>query len=413
MTALFAVLCLTFAWAQVLAGDTADEKPFAAVEGLFDESQPDTLGLTRPPGVETMTVFRPGDSDNAFNHGAVIVRFGGRFFVQWQTSQRDEDSADTHVVFSTSTDGRAWSKPKPLAAVPQGSMTTSGGWWVNDTELVAYINVWPHKGDIRKGGHTLFVSSADGVRWSDPAPVLDADGKPVSGVFEQDPKALPGGRIVSAFHMQPGLVVSPWYTDDPSGKRGWTRGRMENLPYDDGISREIEPSWFLRRDGGIVMIFRDEAGSFHKLASVSHDQGLTWSRPVLTNMPDSRTKQSAGNFPDGAAFIVGNPVQTRSRYPLVVSVSGDGRLFDRAWLLRAGGDELQPMRYPGRHKRSGYSYPKSAVIGDWLYVAYATNKEDIEITRVPVTAIYDAETRVNQSAVRSLEDSDCARRPGD
>ena len=100
-----------------------------------------------------------------------------------------------------------------------------------------------------------------------------------------------------------------------------------------------------------------------------------------------RTKQSAGNLPDGSAFLVGNPVKRRSRYPLVVTLSEDGRVFDRAWLLRAGGDALQPLRYPGRYKRSGYSYAKSAVIGGWLYVAYATNKEDIEITRVPVDAL--------------------------
>jgi hypothetical protein len=92
-------------------------------------------------------------------------------------------------------------------------------------------------------------------------------------------------------------------------------------------------------------------------------------------------------LPDGSAYLVGNPVTNRSRYPLVVTVSKDGRLFDRAWWLRAGGRDMQALKYPGRYKRPGYSYPKSAVIDDWLYVAYATNKEDIEITRVPVTSL--------------------------
>ena len=72
---------------------------------------------------------------------------------------------------------------------------------------------------------------------------------------------------------------------------------------------------------------------------------------------------------------------------LVVTLSEDGRVFDRAWLVRAGGGDLQPLRHPGRYKRAGYSYPKSVVIDDWLYIAYATNKEDIEITRVPVGAL--------------------------
>ena len=166
---------------------------------------------------------------------------------------------------------------------------------------------------------------------------------------------------------------------------------MENLSFDGPISREIEPSWFMRNDGAIVMVFRDQAETFLKLASVSHDDGETWSPPVLTNMPDSRSKQSAGNLPDGTAFLVGNPVTSKLRFPLVVALSRDGKVFDRAWLLRRGGRTLPEMRYDGRYKRQGFSYPKSAVIGDWLYIAYATNKEDIEVTRVPVDSLYPSE----------------------
>jgi hypothetical protein len=382
-----ATLCFSLARGDVLPGDTADDAPFAVVDGLFDESKPDTLGLASAPGSETITVFRPRDGDNTFNHGAIVTQFKGQLLVQWQASRRDEDAPDTHVVYSTSIDGREWSEPALLAELAEDTMATSGGWWTNDEQLIAYINAWPDAGDIKQGGNTLFMSSADGMHWSEPAPVRDAEGRPVQGIFEQDPKALPGGRIISAFHMRPGLVVAPWYTDDASGTRGWTPGKMQNLPHDASTSRAIEPSWFLRRDGGMVMIFRDQADSFRKLAAVSNDRGLTWTKPVLTNMPDARTKQSAGNLPDGSAYLVGNPVTNRSRYPLVVTVSKDGRLFDRAWWLRAGGRDMQALKYPGRYKRPGYSYPKSAVIDDWLYVAYATNKEDIEITRVPVTSL--------------------------
>jgi predicted neuraminidase len=233
----------------------------------------------------------------------------------------------------------------------------------------------------------MFATSTDGTHWSQLEPVVDRRGAPVPGIFEQDPRSLPDGRILSAFHLQPGLLAAPFYTDDPSGTRGWTRGRMENLPYAGSVSREIEPSWFSRSDDSIVMVFRDQAESFRKLASVSVDRGASWTAPVITNMPDARTKQSAGNLPDGTAFLVGNPVGNRSRYPLVVALSQDGRIFDRAWLLRAGGEALPALRYDGQYKRQGYSYPKSAVIGDWLYVAYATNKEDIELTRIPLSSL--------------------------
>ena len=106
-------------------------------------------------------------------------------------------------------------------------------------------------------------------------------------------------------------------------------------------------------------------------------------------MPDSRAKQSAGNLPDGTAFQVNNPVSTNRRSPLAVTLSHDGKLFDKAFALRVGGSGLPAQRYPGKAKTLGYNYPKSLVYGGFLYVGYATNKEDVEVTRVPLTSLTD------------------------
>jgi predicted neuraminidase len=216
---------------------------------------------------------------------------------------------------------------------------------------------------------------------------LTINGEAVNGIFEQDPHALPDGRIINAIHEQPGMIVAPYYTDYPTGIKVWTKGLMKNLPYEGTVSREIEPSWFYQADGNVVMIFRDQASSFRILASVSSDKGETWSTPVLTNMPDFRSKQCSGNLPDGTAFMVNNPNNNKSRIPLVITLSKDGKKFDKAYLLREGGASLQLLRYNGRYKRPGYSYPKAIIWNNFLYVSYATNKEDVEITQVPVTSL--------------------------
>jgi len=103
-------------------------------------------------------------------------------------------------------------------------------------------------------------------------------------------------------------------------------------------------------------------------------------------MPDARAKQSAGNLPDGTAYLVNAPNTDRPRMPLAVTLSDDGRVFDRSFLLRGAGD-LQPLRYEGQYKRPGYHYPKSVVWNGALYVGYATNKEDVQVTRVPLAAL--------------------------
>lgn len=387
IAAMLAVFCPALAETNTLPESSA---------GLFDPTHPDTLGLEAAPGTETFTIFRPGERDGKFNHGTVLIPFGNLLYAQWQNSDQDEDSPDTHVLFSVSENGRQWAPPSRLVSDSTFSAHSNGGWWTDGETLIAYIVRWRDAGKSVRSGVTEFIASKDGTNWSDPAPVRSMAGYAIEGVIEQDPHRLPGGRIISAFHEQPGLVLAPWYTDDPLGIGGWTRGRMQNLPFSGNSSRELEPSWFLRADGAVVMIMRDQAESFRKLASISMDRGISWSKPALTNVPDSRSKQSAGNLPDGTAYMVFNPTGNKNRYPLALALSPDGQNFDRAFLLRAGGADLQPRRFDGRYKREGFSYPKSVVWSGYLYVAYATNKEDVQLTRVPLASLADAAYRDDQ-----------------
>ena len=307
----------------------ADEPLLTIKPGLFDVREPDTLGLMPAPGTDTFTVFAPAAGENHYNHGAVPVMFRERLYVMWQSSRRDEDAPDTQVVYSASDDMRNWPAPKVMAPARQGTLVTSGGWWTDGETLIAFLNVWPGWQEGRREGYADYITSTDGVTWSAPKPVLGADGTPVMGVIEQDPHKLPDGRIIGAFHTSPGLVAKPYYTDDPLAISGWTRGEMENLPSDGIVSRELEPSLYVRPGGAVVMIFRDQASSFMTLASVSHDRGDTWTTPALTPFPDARTKQSAGTLPGGTVFRASNPNSHKARFPLVLSLSRDGRHFDR------------------------------------------------------------------------------------
>jgi len=364
-----------------------DETPFKA-NSLFNLEQPETLGLSYPNGIETFTIFSPQENDNKYNHGVVLFPFKGMIYAQWQSSSVDEDGADTQVFYSKSEDGKEWHKPIALTEKWNKGIKTSGGWWSDGKTLVAYICVWPNKNNGDKEGYTEYNTSTDGINWSKPKPVLDVNGKPVLGVIEQDVHKTPNGRLITAFHMQPGLIVTPFYTDDSLGISGWKAGSMTNLTSKSKeISREIEPSWFYRKDQSLVMVFRDQNSTFKKLASISIDNGVTWSTPTIVNTPDSRAKQSAGNLPDGTAFMVNNPSGNKNRFPLAITLSKDGFLFDKAYLLRSGGDNLQPLRYEGKFKRVGYSYPKSVVWSNYLYVSYATNKEDVQCTRVPIESL--------------------------
>lgn len=381
--AVLAVWCV--ATPSVLRAEPAPAAPYTIAPGLFDAARAD-LGLHPAADTETVSIFRPGDTTDRFSNGAVLIAFKGTLYAQWQSSARDEDAPDTWVAYSTSVDGRTWTAPRALAqAGRKGRMHSNGGWWTDGRTLVAYINVWPTGFQSGAGGFSEYRLSRDGVKWSKPRRVMGADRSPVDGIIEQDPHRLASGRVLTAFHLRPGVIVAPFYTDDPLGVRGWRRGTMTLAPHDGKSSREIEPSLFAR-GACAVMVFRDQASSYRQLAAESCDGGATWTTPVLTDMPDARAKQSAGNLPDGTAFLVNAPSGARTRIPLALTLSADGRRFDRAFLVRGAAD-LQPLRYAGEFKRPGYDYPKSTIFGDHLYIAYATNKEDVELTRIPLASL--------------------------
>jgi hypothetical protein len=353
--------------------------------GVLDSTQHSTLGLTPAPGTETITIFHPTDSDDHYANGVVLTVFKDALYCMWQSSAQDEDSPDTWVACNRSCDnGKTWTRPQPLALANDTAYCTSGGWITSGNTLVAFVNVWPRHLSPT-GGYTYYSTSTDGTTWSALQPVTMADGSPMNGVIEQDPITLSSGRIVGAAHFQPGLHVCPIYTDHPLGTGCWHKGIM---PTEDrgNQSRELEPSLYQRRDGTLVMIFRDQQSTFRKRVSVSRDGGLSWTQPTTTNIPDARVKQSTGQLPDGTIFLAANPVGAKRRYPLALLLSSDGIVFDRAYLLRAHSD-LSPQRYPGKAKTLGYNYPKSFVHNGYIYVAYSENKEDVVFTRVPIDQV--------------------------
>lgn len=328
---------------------------------------------------QTVTVYAPdGMQEDCYVNNAVMTHFKGRFYCMWQSSRQDEDSADTHVVMSRSRDGVRWSRPRTIAESTDSTFSSPGGWIVCGDTLTAFINVFT---DIKSGGTAHYITTSNGRRWARRKPVLMKDGTALNGILEQDPHLTDGRRIVGAAHFRPGLKARPIYTDDLTGHTGWSVGAIEME--DRGTqSRGIEPSVYVRPDGCIVMLFRDQASSFRKLASCSRDRGETWSKPQLTELIDSRSKQCAGNLPDGSAFIVSNPTGSKDRTILGITFSKDGKHFGEYVILRSP-EDLSPQEYKGRYKTLGYSYPKAFVHEGYIYISYSENKEKVMMTRIP------------------------------
>ena len=164
------------------------------------------------------------------------------------------------------------------------------------------------------------------------------------------------------------------YTDQADGLAGWQEAKiaMKNFK----VFAYTEPSFFQQDENTLVMSFRNRSGFL--FASTSSDFGESWSTPVKTNFRDTRARFSAGNLPDGTAFIINNPGPHHRRF-LTIALSRDHKTFDRAFLIYG---KRTRTRYRGRGKSLGWQYPNVLFWKDQLFVTYSINKEDLGISRI-------------------------------
>ena len=123
---LYMTFLLALATGSELQAQT--DAPFSIEPPLFCAEQRNTLGLSYAPEAETVTVFCASDSTDHYANGAVMAAYRGRLYCMWQSSAKDEDSADTWVAYSHSSDeGKTWSKPRKLCNTTKEYFCTSGG----------------------------------------------------------------------------------------------------------------------------------------------------------------------------------------------------------------------------------------------------------------------------------------------
>ena len=367
------------------AFDVGPTRLIQVAEGLFDQSQRDTLGLPIIRG-EHYVLYRATKDSYKFCHQQNIGVFQDRIYVMWSNGIDKEDHNGQRVLYCHSQDGVNWSPPTVLAKDPDGMdgplCCVSAGFHATDDKLVAYYTAIMDGHPVHKLNRLYYQTSWDGNRWTKPDMLME-------GFFIESPRRLPSGRLLLCgqhANRQPRLM----YSDENDGVSGWTDAE---IPRAD-VFAHPEPSWFRRADGTLVMLFRttSKTPETWMYASTSSDDGLTWTRPEKTNFPDAEARICAGNLPDGKAYVINNPSHSVNsvykfigrRIPLTIALSDDGITFDRAYVIH---NSNTTMRFPGTNKLPGWQYPAAVVWRNHLYVAYSINKEDEGITRIALSEL--------------------------
>jgi len=362
-------------WFGLIGQAQPSEQPaFHAAEGLFDASNTATLGLQHIDAEHSL-LYQANADGYKFCHHPNLVVFHDTLYCMWSNGLVDEDAAGQRILYSRTSDGHTWSRPEVLTDDRNGQgICVAVGFHVSEDEFVAYYTVTA--GENFHPDTALFAkTSADGRNWSESRRVT-------GGFFIEAPVPVRDGRLLLAGeHVgddRRSRRMRLLYTDDHRGLRGWQQSRID--PPDLSLFGYTEPSFFRSSADTVNATFRNYSG--HLYASASSDNGQTWSVPTPTNFPDSTARTSAGNLPDGTAYLINNPLPKQfDRSLLTIALSRDGETFDRAYLIRS---KPTQRRYDGKSKLDGWQYPNAVVWKDQLFVAYSINKEDVAASRISI-----------------------------
>lgn len=336
--------------------------------------------LPQAPGRHSV-VFRGREGESQFNLHSYVAFHDGRFFAIWSSSKVGEEDPDQLIRYSVSKDGHRWEKARVLAGDPDGASGPARwiarGLFVEAGKLYA-LGAYIESADYRLRDKQavwknlrLMRFEWDGKRWLD------------RGVFAEDcmnnfaPERLDGRWLMVC--RDSWMRVSVAAASSLEGAR-WERQPLEADP---PFHRMDEPAWYEAPDGTVHLVIRDNAKSGLLIHVVSNDRGRTWSKPTLTNYPDATSKNYIGRFGNGWLYLINNPAP-KLRDPLAVTISRDGWSFTAPMTVRT---RAGARRFEGRAKGSGtIQYPNAIEHGGSLWVIYSVNKEDIEITEIPLRA---------------------------
>ena len=370
-----------FVFALLFAANVHAAPPFQARPGLFNNQRPADLGLAIIDGKHT-SLYRADRNSYKFCHHPNLVVYRGQLFCMWSNGIKDEDAPGQRILMCSTKDGVKWTTPVELTNANNGKgICVAAGFHEGKNGLVAYYTITGGKNFHRQTA--LFARiSQNGVTWSKPRRLF-------SGFYIEGPRRLLNGDLlIAGEHVQPNREhgrMKILTTKDPGGLSGWQESTFPKLS-DAKVFGYTEPAMFSLSNNNVVMTFRNYSGFL--FASVSSNNGRTWTRPVKTNFADSTARVAAGNLADGSVYMISNPMPKRfDRSLLVLSHSRDGKTFDRAWRIRA---KRATKRFDGKHKLDGWQYPHAVCWKGQLFVAYSINKEDVSVTRIPLSAILSA-----------------------
>ena len=363
-------------------------------------------GLRYAIGTENIQVMRanrthPEKADGygwTYNHAPNLTYWKGKFYLEYLSNPSDEHQPPGQTLLVTSTDGRHWSKPFlafPPYKAPEGVgfpkpyygyiMHQRMGFYTAPNGKLLVVAFYGHSYDpFQEGGIGRVVREMheDGsmgpiyfLRYSSHHNTHDAWNESNTSYPLYTRSKDKAFRKACQDLLADRLKTLQWIDED--------RGLDGFYTLKDSINLLQATSYYHRKDGQTVALWKKS------WAALSADNGATWSKPVrVPSLIMAGGKNWGQRTADGRYAMCYNPIETQPyRYPLIVTTSNDGIVFDSMCVVHG---EVPPRRFFGENKDFGPCYVRGITEGEAqpegqdMWLTYSVNKEDIWVSRVPL-----------------------------
>ncbi len=310
-------------------------------------------------------IFVKNEKAPSCHASTVLPLNDGTVLAAWFGGAHEGDNDVEIWISKRDTEGN-WSTPVSVSAGDNIAHWNPVLYMQENGRIVLYYK----HGETIPDWITRYITSDDnGTTWSAPLTLVPGDTSGGRGPVKNKCIKLKNGTVLGPASTEQNKKWIPFIDMSLDDGITWQfNGLMERPKYKGAYVGLIQPTLW-ESDEGVHCLMRSNKGAIYR--SDSYDNGLSWSKPARTRLPNNNSGIDCVKDDSGRLWLIYNPVDVNwgVRHPLSLAYSKDnGKHFTEVLVPEPGNGE--------------FSYPAITCRDNTLYMTYTYKRKQIVFWKI-------------------------------